>query len=148
MTTASHPFSAHSREEHLSLFHNSPSGNGRQQFIFHSPSQANPGAPASPCMPFVPVPNHQGSPPLGSVQFVPNFLTPGAKHWTQHYSRSSLIKSNRYPPQLHGHALANTAQHTVSLHRCKSTLLTSIQHYFLVTIYFHSSSSPTLRIQG
>lgn len=148
--TAPHPFSVHTREKHLSLLHNSLSGYGRQQltFIFYFPGWANPDPSASPCMLCAPVPSHLSSPPLGSPQFVPTFLALGAKDWTQHYSRNSLVKSNSHPPQLGGHGLANRAQHAIRLHRCNSTLLTPIQHCFLIAIYFYSCNTPTLRIRS
>lgn len=73
-------------------------------------------------------------------------------HWGQRLDTAifqhSFIKSNSHPPQPGGHGPAHTGQRAISLHCCESTVLTPIQHCFLITIYFYSCNSHTLRIRG
>lgn len=140
MMNVPRPFSVQLSKGHLSLLHNSPSGDGRQQFtsMFYPPGWANPEPPASPCMPCIPAPIHPSRPRLGSLHSVPTFLALGPKTGHSIVPGIASSKASSHRPQVGGHTLANTAQQAASLHHCKSMLLTPIQCCFLITICFYS----------
>lgn len=76
------------------------------------------------------------------------FLHWGPKTGQSIIPRTASSRAIVTPPQLAGHALANTAQNAISLHCRKNTPLTLIQHCFSMTIYFYSYNTPIRRIRG